>query len=125
MEFYYHEVDNNVLIVRADGGLNKETAAQFVAELGKLVDAGLTRIIVDCSDLDYISSYGLSVLVRLHTKLARRGGDVKLAGVRGAIQQVLNVTRVNSLFEIYPDVNRARLMFRPVDEEDEEAPASE
>ncbi len=125
MEFYYSEVDHDVLIVRADGGLNSDTAEQFVEELSTLVESGLTRIIVDCADLDYISSYGLSVLVRLHAKLAKRGGDVKLAGVRGVIQQVLNLTRVNSLFEIYPDVNRARLMFRPVDEKDEGSPPKE
>jgi len=119
MEFYYNEVDNKVLIVRADGGLNAETAEQFVQELGLLVDAGLRKIIVDCSDLEYISSYGLSVLVRLHSKLAKRGGDVKFAGVKGVIQQVFNVTRMNSIFQIYPDVNRARLLFRSPDDKNE------
>ncbi len=41
------------------------------------------------------------------------GGDVKIASVKGALPNVLQVTGLNKLFEIYPDVNRARLAFRP------------
>ena len=88
MEFYYAELDKDVLIVRADGDLNSDSAEQFVAQLGGFVDGGLTRIIVDCSRLEHITSYGLGVLVRLHARLAKRGGDVKLASVPGLIEQV-------------------------------------
>jgi anti-anti-sigma factor len=115
MQFYYSEVDNDILIISADGGLNSENADQFVNELESLIKGGLSKIIVDCSRLDHITSYGLGVLVRLHTKLAKRGGNVKLACVKGLIEQLLAITRLNSIFEIYPDVNRALLMFRPKD----------
>lgn len=115
MEFYYHETDKDMLIIRADGGLNIQTAAQFTRELEGLIDGGLRKIIVDCERLDYISSYGLGVLARLHAKLKHRGGDVKLAGVKGMAVSVLRATRLDSLLEMYPDVDRARLMFRPPD----------
>jgi anti-anti-sigma factor len=105
MEFYYSDVDKDILIVCADGGLNSDNANQFVDELGTLIEGGQTKIVVDCTRLDYISSYGVGVLLRLHAKLAKRGGNVKLACVKSII----------SLFEIYPDVSRACLMFRPKD----------
>ena len=113
MEFYYHETEKDVLILAADGGLNAGTADQFVAELERLIDAGVTKIIVDCSALDYISSYGLGVLVRLHRRLSQRGGDIKLAGINSMVVKLLSLTRLDQLFGIYPDVNRARLAFRP------------
>src|SRR5688572_31397866 len=103
MEFYYHELDHNVLVLRADGGLNAQTADQFVGELERLVDAGIRRIIVDCGSLDYVSSYGLGVLVRLHKKLAAHGGDVKLAAIKSKLVNVLAMTRMDQLFAIYPD----------------------
>lgn len=115
MEFFYHEIDKDVLIVRADGGINVQTAPQFVMQLEDLIDAGLKKIIVDCGRVDYISSYGLGVLARLHAKLRNRGGDVKLSGVKGMAASVLRATRLDRLFELYPDVDRARLMFRPPD----------
>ena len=113
MEIYYDDVDSEVLVVKADGGLNAQTAEGFVEELEKLVEAGLRKIIVDCSSLDYISSYGIGVLIMLHSHLTRHGGDVKFAAVKGVIVEVLRLTRLNKLFEIYPDVSRARLAFRP------------
>jgi len=113
VEFYYDNVDSDVLVIKADGGLNAQTAEGFVEDLEKLVDAGLRKIIVDCSELDYISSFGLGVLIRLHGRLARHGGNVKIASVKGMIVEVMRLTKLNKLFEIYPDVSRARLAFRP------------
>jgi len=115
VEFYYDEIDGSVLILRADGGINKDNAAGFVSDLEKLVDAGLTKIIVDCTGLDHISSYGLGVLLRVHKRLARHGGDVKLAGLHSGLVTLLRVARLDGIFDIYPDVNRARLAFRPPD----------
>ena len=112
MELYYHELDRSVLILNADGGLNAETAASFVAQLESLIEFGVRKMIIDCSKLAYISSYGLGVLVRLHNKLAKLGGDVKIAAAPSFVLQALNVVRIAKLFEIYPDVNQARLAFR-------------
>ena len=114
MEFYYHELEKDVLILSADGGLNADTATAFVDHLAVLVDQGLRKIIVDCTQLDYISSYGIGVLARVHSRLAARGGDVKIASPKGMVLKALQLVRLNKLFEIYPDVNAARLAFRPI-----------
>ncbi len=114
MEFYYHDVDKDVLILSADGGLIAATADQFAGELDQLVQLGCRKLIVDCTRLTYISSYGLGVLVRLHKKLASRGGDVKLAAIAGAIPKLLSMVRLDRVFEIYPTVDEAREAFRKV-----------
>ena len=121
MEFFYHEVDRDVLVLRADGGLNAQTAGQFVDELEKLVDAGVRKIIVDCGGLDYISSYGVGLLLRLHMKLVPRGGDVKLAAIPSRVINILALAHIDRFFSIYPDVNQARLAFRPPDAADPES----
>jgi anti-sigma B factor antagonist len=117
MEFYYHEIDRTVLILGADGGLNSDTSKTFVQQLESLVEAGVTRIIVDCTHLEYISSYGIGLLVRLHNKLAKHGGDVKIAAPGGFVMKALSVMHMAKIFEIYPDVDQARLAFRPKDAE--------
>ncbi|HEX3359275.1 MAG TPA: STAS domain-containing protein [Tepidisphaeraceae bacterium] len=118
MEFFFHEIDKAVMILSADGGLNGETAKPFVEQLESLVDAGVSKIIVDCSHLDYISSYGIGVLVRLHKKLAKHGGDVKIAAPpHSFVIKALTLARIAKLVDIYPDVDQARLAFRPKDTE--------
>ena len=115
MEFYFHEIDRTLMILGADGGLNSNNATQFLEQLESLVDAGVNKIIVDCSRLDYISSYGIGLLVRLHKKLAKHGGDVKVAAPKSFVLQALAVMHMGKIFEIYPDVDQARLAFRPTE----------
>ena len=112
MEFFSDEIDGDVLVLAADGGLNRQTSEQFIESIEKLIDAGLTKLIVDCERVDFISSYGLGVLVRLHRRMKRHGGDVKICNLRGVLVQVLEVTRLSTLLAIYPDLNQARLAFR-------------
>ena len=51
---------------------------------------------------------GLGLLVRLHRRLARHGGNVMLANVHGAIATVIANTRLSDVFRIYGDVDEAR-----------------
>jgi len=113
MEFYYDEIDRDVLVLAADGGLNAQTADAFVGDISALIDAGLTKLIIDCTKLTHITSYGLGVLVRLHKKMKERGGNVKICAVRGIVPQAIQIMRLDKLIQMYPDVNRARLAFRP------------
>ncbi len=113
MEFVADEIDRDVMILRADGGLNAANSGEFVDQLTTLVESGVRKIIVDCSGLTYVSSAGLGTLVLLHRRLKDLGGDVKIAGLSGAAAQVLSLTRLDRLLQIYADVDRARLAFRP------------
>src|SRR5262245_64107254 len=112
MEFFFPELDRDVLILSADGGLSADTRPEFIRQLEVLVDGAVKKIIVDCTRLEYISSYGVGLLVRAHNKLAGHGGDVKVAAAHSMLLQALNIMKMGRLFGIYPDVNQARLAFR-------------
>lgn len=112
MEFYYHGVDKDVLILSADGGLDSGNAESFIRELGSLVEAGARKLIVDCSRLGFVSSYGIAVLVRLHKKLAEKGGDVKLAALDSRVARLIELAGLSRLFGIFPNVDEARAAFR-------------
>ena len=51
----------------------------------------------------------------LHARAAKQGGEVKLCGVSGLPMQVLSLMRLDRVFGIYPDIDRARLSFSPLD----------
>lgn len=112
MEFYYHDVDGDVLILSADGGINAANSSQFVEELEKVINAGITKLIVDCAKIRYISSSGLGVLLRLHKRMCERGGDVRLAALDSAVVRILEMTRLNRVFHIYATLDDARAAFR-------------
>ena len=111
MEFYYDSVDGNVLILSADGGLMASNADRFVGELERYIELGNRQLIVDCSKLIRVTSYGLGVLVSLHKRLAKQGGDVKLACVPSMVGNVIRMTGLTHLFQMYSTVDEARAAF--------------
>jgi anti-anti-sigma factor len=111
MEFYFKTADKDVLVLTADGGLDKATTQQFVGELEKVIESGAPKIIVDCTKLNYVSLHGLRTLFGLHKNLARRGGDVKVAAVRGTIANWVAESSLGERFQVYPNVERAQQAF--------------
>ena len=112
MEFYYDDVERDVLILKADGGIDSTNAEEFVAELTRLVESGIRKLVLDCTGLGYISSAGVGVLVRMHKKLWTVGGDAKVASVQGPVFRLLELTKLAELFDIYPNVEAALAAFR-------------
>ncbi len=113
METYLIEVVGDLMILRADGGLNTGTAGQLSDKMSALVTGGVRKIIVDCSKLEIVSSLGLSSLLMLHTRMKKVGGEVKLCGIKGSIMQVIRISKLDRVFQTYPDIEQARLAFRP------------
>lgn len=112
METYAQEIEGDLLVLTADGGINRGTAQQLVESIGKLVDAGVSKIIIDFSKVDLITSSGISTLLMLNRSMKNRGADVKLAGLHGMVAQVLQLSRLDRILQMYPDVAQARLAFR-------------
>ena len=112
MELIAHEIDVDVMILSADGGLNAANADRFVSDIEELIDGGLRRLIIDCTRLEYVSSAGIGVLLGLSRRMKQRGGEVKLSSVKGLIVQALHIARLDGMFQIYRDVDQARLAFR-------------
>ena len=114
MEISFDDVQDNVLILKVSGKLNSGTAAEFRDSIRKMVDIRLWNIIVDCSELDHLSIYGLGVLARLHRQMDEKLGEIKIASARGLIVTIIRRAGVARMFKIYPDVPSAREAFKKV-----------
>ena len=95
-------------------GTSSKPDAGPAVGLDGVVDIRLWNIIVDCSELDHLSIYGLGVLVRLHRKMDERLGEIKIASATGLIVTVLRRAHLSERFKIYPDVASARQAFKKV-----------
>jgi anti-sigma B factor antagonist len=115
VQVFSRELEDGVTVLAVDGGLDSVTTPEFLAALDRLADVGRRRVIVDCANLTYLSSAGVAALLRLHRRQAAKGADVKIAGARGLILDVLRMTRLDGVFDLHPDVERAHLALRPKD----------
>ena len=111
MEFYTDPVDEGVLILAVDSGLLSDDAHRLEGELERYIALGIERLIVDCTNLNRISSFGLAILVSLHKRMAKKGGDVKLAAVSGFVGNMIHLTGLGALLKVYRTIDDARASF--------------
>jgi anti-sigma B factor antagonist len=71
------------------------------------IESGTTRIVCDLRRADFIGSDALGVLITAYLKARGRGGCVRLAAPGGRPREILQTTRLDHLFDIYPDVECA------------------
>ncbi len=104
-------VDGHILAVLLRGSLDSTTTDEFDREIQKHLDAGHSRIIIDCRYLDNLSSMGIGRLVALQTKLRRKGGAVKLASICGPAAEAIKLVGLGKILDIYGDLEFARESF--------------
>lgn len=60
-----------------------------------------SRLVLNLKDVNFLDSCGTGTLVGLFASARAAGGDIKLANLSGRIRDVLHVTKLISVFEIY------------------------
>jgi len=76
---------------------------------GKL-GAGERVFVLDLSQVPYISSLGIAVLVATYVKVNREGGKLRLVNPRPRVAKVLEMTKVADIFRTYSSVEEALSM---------------
>lgn len=101
-----------VLDLRGRVTLGPETETLRVT-LAHLVKAGHTQILLNLAEVSYIDSVGLSTLVASYTSARKSGGDVKIVSLTKRIRDVMQITRLSTVFDICDSVESALQSFEP------------
>jgi len=108
MEFTISTSDKHIVIYHLDGNLIGETDGLAMTEsLNEKLEEGFKQIIINLSDLQHINSSGLGVLITLLTKARKVGGEVVLANPSTYIQNLLLITKLNTIFQIHTSTEEA------------------
>jgi anti-sigma B factor antagonist len=91
--------DNGILTVRLEGSLDGKTAPEAREQLEGFL-AGKSKLILDLTNVDYLSSAGLRLLLVLYRELAARKGKLALLGVSQDIRTVMSHTGFLSFFTL-------------------------
>ena len=96
------------LLLRASGRLNVLTAGEFEADVK--IAAAMTKrdvVIIEASNLTYLSSAGLRVLFRLSKNLGRLDCHLRLCGLQPYIREVFEIIGFDRVIQIYTDLPSA------------------
>ncbi len=95
-------VEKDKLYVKVAGELDLSVAANFRSELDQLLDMKQARhLILDFSQVSFIDSSGLGVILGRYKRLAEIGGTVQICGVNDQIIKILEFSGLNRIIEIH------------------------
>lgn len=90
--------DGGKLTVQLKGRLDAVTAIQFDKEILKILD-GVTNLIIDLKNLDYIASAGLRILLKCQKRMNTQG-EMLIVNVNSTVREVLDMTGFSRLLTI-------------------------
>lgn len=99
MEFSY-EKQGSIKIIGLIGRLDTSNYIQFENKLLEEITQG-SSVLIDCAELDYISSSGLRVLLLALKKAEQINSKLALCSLQTGIMEVFKISAFNSIFSIY------------------------
>jgi anti-sigma B factor antagonist len=97
-----NEIKNDgVSIIEIEGRLDTTNYAVLESKLMTMLDRGDVKIIVDCKNMEYISSSGLRVFLMALKKATLFKGRFVLSSLQQTILEIFEIAGFTSIFEIY------------------------
>ncbi len=87
------------VFITMSGKLDTQASLQIEPQIEE-IEATTLPLIIDCTDLNFISSSGLRLLLRLRKATAAKGLSITLLHVDANIMEVLGVTHFDKMFNI-------------------------
>ncbi|HMK31193.1 MAG TPA: STAS domain-containing protein [Terriglobales bacterium] len=100
-------VVDGITIVDCKGRILFGDEAAALRDLVKNLLNGTKKIIINLGDTTYIDSGGLGTLVGLYTSARNAGGNIKLANLSQRVVDLLQVTKLLTVFEVYDGEDKA------------------
>jgi anti-sigma B factor antagonist len=100
---FTHTISNKegYFLIQLKGDLiEKSLADPLLEDLDKQLNQGNLKFVIDFSQLNYLNSNGLGVLIKLLTKIRNKGGELSGFALNDKIKKLLLITKLNQLFII-------------------------
>jgi anti-sigma B factor antagonist len=99
-------------VVKVVGRIDSYTAPNLEEVLKSLTEQGHYKIILDLSEVDFLSSKGWWVLIETQKTVKRYNrGELILANIQDRIRESLNLVGMGSYFKVYDDITSAVASF--------------
>lgn len=105
---FSQEIKESVLTLRIAGDLiGEDSGTQLVSAVNDAVSHKVLTCIIDISELRYINSSGIGVLITILTKFRNKGGEVYLMNPSESVKKLLVITKLNAIFQVIKSESEA------------------
>ncbi len=107
-------ISGPVVVMQMPEQLNSEAARTFLKDMEPLLETHRPRIVFDCSQVRYMDSAGVEMMLHCLEEAMKRDGDLKLAALSPESEVVLELMRVARVFEAFATSDEAVRSFNAV-----------
>ena len=95
-----NRVENDVTIITVEGRMDASNAPIAEAEINKALEDDKKRLLFDLSELEYLSSGGLRVILGAAKEIRRREGKVALAALKEYVYEIFEISGFTAMIPI-------------------------
>lgn len=114
LNVHIYAKEDGVFLVALDGRLDSETYAHCEEKLMPLLNAKTRRLTFDMSNLSFISSMGLRVVIKARKAIESSGGKVLLAHLQPQIAKIFEIAAALPKYQIFQSINEADAYFAAI-----------
>jgi anti-anti-sigma factor len=92
--------ENGVVLLEVEGEVDAHTAPKLDKALKDLLAQGHSRLVLDASQMGYISSAGLRVVLLAHREARQLDGEVRLFGLNAQMRRIFEIAGFDELLRI-------------------------
>jgi anti-sigma B factor antagonist len=101
-----------VIVMELPQQLKRAGARAFQNELQEILQSDRPCVVLDCSQVQQMDSAGVEMLLRCLEEAMKRDGDLKLAAISPESAVILELMRVDRLFEVFETTEQAMQSFQ-------------
>lgn len=99
--------ENGTTIITISGRMSPEETQELEKKVLEVVDSDEKCLLFDFSELEYINSSGLRVLVMAYQRMKQAKGKVAICSIRDYILEVFEISGYDKIFPIFPNREKA------------------
>ncbi len=101
--------EDSIILISLKGNLMNNIQTQAILDdVEHYANEEDKKLIINLTDIEYMNSTGLSLLINIFTQTRNKGGEVIITNIPEKISQLLVITKLNSIFNIEETVEDAK-----------------
>ncbi len=116
MKHFYirSKVEEQIAVIYPKGHLDAHNVERFEKEIVKLLSNNIVRIVVNCKDLNYISSAGMGIIMGYLDEIRDKNGDIRLCSVNSRVYEIFDLVGFTDIYDFVKDEVSAINKFKNV-----------
>jgi anti-sigma B factor antagonist len=105
-------IEPNIAVLEMIGRIAMGSDSQRIEwAVAELLKENHRSVVFDLTQVTYLDSSGVGILMMCHAKLKKAGGSLHIAGARGMVEETLDLTSVNKILKLYATAEEAAQAF--------------